>query len=303
MRLARIIRSLAAVCAILLYQAENAAEAGAPIRVVVSFSILKDLAEEIGGSDVAVTSLVGPDSDAHAFEPRPNQARLLSQARLFIVNGLGLEGWLLRLAGSAQYRGPVIVATEGIIPITTTETGDAMPSPDPHAWQDPHNATVYAANIAHALAVADPAHAEAYRRRLGEYQAKLDALDRHVRDELAAIPAEKRRVITNHDAYAYYGKAYDITFLAPEGISTDSEPSAKAIAELVRQIRRERIKTLFIENISDARLVEELARETGAAPGPPLYSDALSGPNGPAPTYIRMIEYNTAALKDGMLQN
>jgi len=303
MRLARIIRSLAAVCAILLYQAENAAEAGAPIRVVVSFSILKDLAEEIGGSDVAVTSLVGPDSDAHAFEPRPNQARLLSQARLFIVNGLGLEGWLLRLAGSAQYRGPVIVATEGITPITTTETGDATPSPDPHAWQDPHNATVYAANIAHALAVADPAHAEAYRRRLGEYQAKLDALDRHVRDELAAIPAEKRRVITNHDAYAYYGKAYDITFLAPEGISTDSEPSAKAIAELVRQIRRERIKTLFIENISDARLVEELARETGAAPGPPLYSDALSGPNGPAPTYIRMIEYNTAALKDGMLQN
>jgi zinc/manganese transport system substrate-binding protein len=303
MRLARIIRSLAAVCAILLYQAENAAEAGAPIRVVVSFSILKDLAEEIGGSDVAVTSLVGPDSDAHAFEPRPDQARLLSQARLFIVNGLGLEGWLLRLTGSAQYRGPVIVATEGITPITTTETGDATPSPDPHAWQDPHNATVYAANIAHALAVADPAHAEAYRRRLGEYQAKLDALDRHVRDELAAIPAEKRRVITNHDAYAYYGKAYDITFLAPEGISTDSEPSAKAIAELVRQIRRERIKTLFIENISDARLVEELARETGAAPGPPLYSDALSGPNGPAPTYIRMIEYNTAALKDGMLQN
>jgi len=303
MRLARIIRSLAAVCAILLYQAENAAEAGAPIRVVVSFSILKDLAEEIGGSDVAVTSLVGPDSDAHAFEPRPDQARLLSRARLFIVNGLGLEGWLLRLTGSAQYRGPVIVATEGITPITTTETGDATPSPDPHAWQDPHNATVYAANIAHALAVADPAHAEAYRRRLGEYQAKLDALDRHVRDELAAIPAEKRRVITNHDAYAYYGKAYDITFLAPEGISTDSEPSAKAIAELVRQIRRERIKTLFIENISDARLVEELARETGAAPGPPLYSDALSGPNGPAPTYIRMIEYNTAALKDGMLQN
>jgi zinc/manganese transport system substrate-binding protein len=298
-----IVRGLTVFCLILAWPVEGTRAVMSPIRVVVSFSILKDLAEEIGGSDVAVTSLIGPDSDAHAFEPRPDQARLLSQARLFIVNGLGLEGWLLRLTGSAQYRGPVIVAAEGITPITTTETGDATPPPDPHAWQDPHNATVYAANIAHALAAADPAHAEAYRRRLGEYQAKLDALDRHVRSELTAIPAEKRRVITNHDAFAYYGKAYDITFLAPEGISTDSEPSAKAIAELVRQIRRERIRALFIENISDPRLVDELAREAGTTPGLPLYSDALSGPSGLAPTYIRMIEYNTAALKEGMLKN
>src|SRR5215470_3610569 len=303
MPFARIIRSLAAICLVLLYPAAKAAGANVPVRVVVSFSILADIVQEIGGSDVAVLSLIGPDSDAHAFEPRPDQARLLSRARLFIVNGLGLEGWLLRLTGSAQFRGPVIVATEGITPITTTETGDATPSPDPHAWQDPHNATVYAANIAHALAVADPAHAEAYRRRLGEYQAKLDALDRHVRDELAAIPAEKRRVITNHDAYAYYGKAYGVTFLAPEGISPESEPSAAAIAGLIRQIRRERIKALFIENISDPRLVEEIARETGSAPGPPLYSDALSGANGPASSYIKMLEYNTAALTAGMLKN
>jgi zinc/manganese transport system substrate-binding protein len=301
MPIVRIIRPLGAAFLVLLYAAANAAAVSAPIRVVASFSILKDLAQEIGGADVAVTSLIGPDADAHTFEPRPEQAQLLSRARLFIVNGLGLEGWLLRLTGSAQYRGLVIVASEGITPITATEPGAT--ASDPHAWQDPRNAILYAENIARALAAADPPHAEAYQDRLRDYEVRLEALDRRVREELAAIPAEKRRVITNHDAFAYYGKAYGVTFLAPEGISPESEPSAAAIAGLIRQIRRERIKALFIENISDPRLVEEIARETGSAPGPPLYSDALSGANGPASSYIKMLEYNTAALTAGMLKN
>jgi zinc/manganese transport system substrate-binding protein len=237
------------------------------------------------------------------FEPKPDQARLLSQARLFVVNGLGFEGWLTRLTGAAQYRGPVVVATEGITPIARTEAEGAAPSPDPHAWQDARNAVSYAENMARALAGADPPRANAYRQRFREYKEKIEALDRHVREELGAVPAEKRRVITSHDAFGYYGKAYGVTFLAPEGSNTDSEPSAKTIAALIRQIRREGIKALFLENISDPRLVEELARETGTTLGPPLYSDALSRPNGPAPTYVRMIEYNTAALKQGMLKN
>jgi zinc/manganese transport system substrate-binding protein len=295
--------TLAAACLVLAWATQGEPAVTSPIRVVISFSLLKDIVQEVGGGDVAVTSLIGPDSDAHVFEPRPDQARLLSEAQLFVVNGLGFEGWLTRLTRSAQYRGPVIVATEGITPITRTEAGDAAPSPDPHAWQDVHNAVVYADNIARALADADPARASAYRRRLQDYKAKLKALDRHVRDELGAIPAEKRRVITSHDAFGYYGKAYGVTFLASEGVNTDSEPSAKTIAELIRQIRREGIKALFLENISDPRFVEELARESGTTLGPPLYSDALSRPNGPAPTYVRMMEYNTAALKQGMLKN
>lgn len=258
---------------------------------------------QIGGGDVAVTSLIGPDSDAHVFEPTPDQARLLSKAQLFVVNGLGLEGWLTRLTSSAQYRGPVVVATRGINPITTTEAGEPVPAPDPHAWQDPRNAAVYADNIRRALAAVDPAHSEAYRQRFHHYQTELETLDRQVRDELGAIPVEKRRVITSHDAFAYYGRAYGVTFLAPEGISTDSEPSARTVAGLIRQIRREGIKALFVENISDPRLIDEIARETGATLGPPLYSDALSRPNEPAPTYLRMIQYNTAALKEGMLKN
>ena len=293
-------RCLAALCLMLALSGQ--AEA-APVRVVVSFSILGDIVRRIGGGEVVVTSLIGPDSDAHVFEPNPDQARLLAKAQLFVVNGLGFEGWLTRLTRSAQFGGVVITATDGLTPITTTEAGQASPLPDPHAWQDPRNAVVYANNIARALAALDPAHAEAYRQRFQTYKAKLEALDRQVHHEMEEISADKRRVITSHDAFAYYGKAYGVTFLAAEGLSTDSEPSAKSLAELIRQIRRDGIKALCLENISDPRLVEQLARDTGTIPGPPLYSDALSRPNGPAPTYIRMIEYNTAALKQGMLKN
>jgi zinc/manganese transport system substrate-binding protein len=282
---------------------DSSLAAEAPVRVVVSFSILEDIAREIGGDDVAVTSLIGRDANEHVFEPSPDQVRLVARARLFIVNGLGLEGWLTRLVQSARYRGPVVVATEGIVPITTTEAGGTAPSPDPHAWQDARNGVIYAENIARALAVVDPPHAAAYQQRFAYYRAELEALNRRVRETIAAIPAEKRRVITSHDAFAYYGRAYGVTFMAPEGLTTESEPSAKTVAVLIRQIRREGIKALFLENISDPRLMQEISRETGASLGPPLYSDALSAAEGTAPTYIRMIEYNTATLRAGMLKN
>jgi len=281
----------------------GASAAEPPVRVIVSFSILEDIVRQIGGSDVAVTSLIGPDSDAHVFEPSPEQARLLTGAQLFIINGLGLEGWETRLIQSAQYPGPVVVASDGITPIETTEPGATATVPDPHAWQDVKNAETYAANIARALERVDPTRADAYRGRFDRYHARLEALDCQVRVELSSIPLANRRVITTHDAFAYYGKAYGVTFLAPEGLSTDSEPSAQAIARLIREIRRERIKALFLENISDPRLMETLARETGSTLGPPLFSDALSRPDEPASTYTKMVEYNTAALKQGMLKN
>jgi zinc/manganese transport system substrate-binding protein len=296
-------RCLAALCLMVAWCNQAAAEASPPVRVVVSFSILADIVHRIGGGEVVVTSLIGPDSDAHVFEPNPNQARLLAEAQLFVVNGLGFEGWLTRLTRSAQFGGVVVTATDGVAPITNTEPGRASSVPDPHAWQDPRNVIIYADNIARALAATDPAQADLYRQRFQNYRGELEALDRQARRELEGVPAEKRRVITSHDAFAYYGKAYGVTFLAAEGLNTDSEPSAKSLAELIRQIRREGIKALFLENISDPRLVEQLGRDTGTIPGPPLYSDALSRPNGPAPTYIRMIEYNTAALKSGMLKN
>jgi zinc/manganese transport system substrate-binding protein len=275
----------------------------APLRVVASISILADLVRQVGGEDVAVTSLVGPDADAHVFEPSPDQARLVAQAQLFVVNGLGLEGWMTRLVQSAHYSGPVVVATAGVTPLDAVEPGEAKPTPDPHAWQDVGNARIYADNIATGLAAADPAHADGYQTRLQAYRAELAALDRRVRVAIAAVPEPKRRVITTHDAFAYYGRAYGVQFLAPEGLTTDSEPSAQAIAALIRQIRREGIKALFLENISDPRMMRQLARETGAALGPPLYSDALSHADGPASTYVKMVDYNTATLAAGMRRN
>ena len=298
MRSSDIRRCLAALCLILVCSSPTASATQPPIRVVVSFSILEDIVHEVGGGDVVVTSLIGRDANEHVFEPSPDQVRLLTQAQLFVVNGLGLEGWMTRLIQSAQYRGPLVVATEGIEPIAATEG-----SRDPHAWQDPRNGLIYARNIMRALAGVDPQNARAYRRRLRGYEAQLEALDQRVRERLGEIPPEKRRVITTHDAFAYYGRAYGVAFTAPEGLNTESEPSAKTVAELIRQIRREGIKALFLENISDPRLMEMIARETGATLGAPLYSDALSMPDEPAPTYIRMIEYNTVALKEGMLKN
>jgi zinc/manganese transport system substrate-binding protein len=294
-------RWLVAICLLFLWSSQPAA--AAPVRVVVSFSILDDIARRIGGAEVDVTSLIGPDSDAHVFEPSPDQARLVARAQLLVVNGLGFESWLARLIRSAQFGGTVVTASDGIVPIMAGGTGEVPSVPDPHAWQDPGNAIVYAGNIARVLAAIDPAHADAYGQRLQVYRAELQALDERVRSELGVIPTEKRRVITTHDAFAYYGKAYGITFLSAEGINTDSEPTAKTIAGLVRQIRREGVKALFLENIGDPRLIEEIAQDTGTTPGPPLYSDALSKPDGPAPTYVRMIEYNTRALKQGMLKN
>jgi zinc/manganese transport system substrate-binding protein len=301
MRANGIIRWVTPFCVLLAWCGGGASAAEPPVRVVVSFSILEDIAHEIGGADVTVTSLIGPDSDAHVFEPSPDQLRVLAQAQLFVVNGLGLEGWETRLVQSAQYGGPVVVASHGISPIETA--GSGAPTTDPHAWQDVRNVEIYAANIAQALEDADPQRAEDYRRGLDRYRAELKALDGEIRAELAGIPPAKRRVITTHDAFTYYGQAYGVTFLAPEGLSTDSEPSAEGIARLIRQIRREGIKALFLENVSDPRLMEALAREVGATLGPPLFSDALSRADEPAPTYVKMMRCNTAALKQGMLKN
>src|SRR5437763_14995585 len=205
-------RCVAAFC-LMLACSQAAPAAAPPVRVVVSFSILEDIVHRIGGGEVDVTTLIGPDSDAHVFEPNPDQARLLAKAQLFIVNGLGFEGWLTRLTRSAQFGGVVVTATDGVAPITTTEPGETSPVPDPHAWQDPRNGIVYADNIARALAAIDPAHADAYRQRFQKYKADLEALDRHVRAELGAIPGERRRVITGNNTFAFFGKSYVVPLL------------------------------------------------------------------------------------------
>ena len=284
-------RSWFAAVGTLVVATTSRAWAADKLKVVTTFTILEDMVRNVGREHVALTTLVGPNADAHVYEPTPADARALAQADLVVVNGLGFEGWIDRLVKVSGYKGPVVVASEGIAALTG-EGGQ----PDPHAWQDLANGRLDVANIARALAAADPAHADDYRRRAEAYDRELAALDRDIRDRLGAFPADRRKVITSHDAFQYFGRAYGIDFRAPVGLSTESEPSAGEVAALIRQMREESIHALFVENVTDPRLVEQLAREAGAVVGGRLYSDSLSGPTGPAPTYLDMFRHNVAEI-------
>lgn len=288
------------------------ARAGAAERlpVVASFSILADLVSEIGGARVSVTSLVGPDADAHVYAPAPQDVARLARAQLLVVNGLGFEGWLARLAGSAGYRGVTVVASQGVsVRHPEPQGGDdhghehAHAHDDPHAWQDPRNVMLYVTNITAALARVDPAGAAVYRANAAAYQARLRELDQWAAARFAAIAPASRRVITAHAAFNYLAARYDFQATGVQALSTGSEPSVRAMTELVRSMRRDGTRAVFVENLHNARLLTQLAAEAGVAVGPKLYSDALSGPGGPAPTYLAMMRYNVEQLVRGMQQN
>jgi zinc/manganese transport system substrate-binding protein len=277
-------------------------------RIVASFSILADLARELAPAGTEVTALVGPDADAHVFEPRPADGKRLAQADLVLVNGLGFEGWITRLVKVSGYPGPVVVASRGIQARSAQgmaahghghghRHGDGG---DPHAWQDLKLTRQYVQNIADALAERWPAQKAEIEQRRAAYTARLDELDRRVRERLDAVPREQRRVLTSHDAFGYFGAAYGVDFVAPQGWNTHSEPSAAAVARLIRQIREQRVRALFVENISDPRLLERIAREGGARIGGTLYSDALSAPGGPADTYLKLFEHNARTLAEAL---
>lgn len=260
-------------------------------RVVASFSILADMAQELAPTGVQVTALVGPDADAHVYEPRPADGKRLAQADLVLINGLGFEGWIERMVKVSGYRGVVAVASQGIQPRT-----GGHHATDPHAWQDLALARRYAVNISAAFSQRWPAQRAEIAQRETNYLARIDKLDQQVRDWLGAVPRAQRRVITPHDAFNYFGAAYGVDFLAPQGWNTHSEPSAAAVARLIRQIKQNGVRAIFIENISDPRLVERIAQEAGARVGGTLYSDALSKADGPAPTYLRLMEHNARSL-------
>jgi zinc/manganese transport system substrate-binding protein len=292
---------IGAVLALLGCAAPAAAQGdSAKIKVVASFSILADLVRNVGGDRVEITVLVGRNNDSHAFEPSPADSRRLADARLVVVNGLGFEGWLDRLVRAAGGKVPVVVASTGVQPragpADQTRFGRDHAAVDPHAWQSVANARRYVANIRDALIKADPARKATYAANAGAYVAKLDALDQEIRSTLARIPADRRRIITSHDAFGYFADAYAVAFLAPEGLSTNAEPSARAVAGIIRQIESAKIGALFLENVVDPRLLQQIARETGARIGGTLYSDALTGPDGPAPTYLDMMRHNVRTL-------
>ena len=264
------------------------------LNVVASFSILGDFVGNVGGDRVSVTTLVGADSDAHVYVPTPADAKRIADAKLVLVNGLGFEGWLPRLVKSAGSKAAIVTATSGIAPLKLGSEAD------PHAWQSVANAKIYVANIRDALAAASPADAELFRSNAEAYLAKLDALDREVREAVAQIPDGRRKVISTHRAFGYFAAAYGVEFIAPVGVSTESEASARDLARIITQIRTAKIPAVFLENISDPRLIRRISAETGARVGGTLYSDSLTAEKGDSPTYIAMVRHNIKALTSAL---
>lgn len=283
-----------------------------PLKVVTSFSILGDMVGEVGGNDVEITTIVGPEGDAHVFEPTPAHAKAVAEADLVFANGLGLEPWLDRLVKSSGYKGKVVLASEGVKALkmeAEEEPGHEADShkhgtvSDPHAWQDLANGRRYVSNIAKALADAAPDRAAAFQASAEAYSKRLAELDSWVRGEIDSVPKSKRKMLTTHDAFGYFGKAYGIALLAPQGISTEAEPTAKDLAKLARQMKTEKVKAIFLENMSNPRLIEQLAKDAGATVGGTLYADALSAKDGPAPTYEAMFHHNIPLIRDAMAKN
>ncbi|WP_144378311.1 zinc ABC transporter substrate-binding protein AztC [Mesorhizobium amorphae] len=284
-----------------------------PLKVVASFSIIGDFAKNVGGDRVDVTTLVGPDGDAHVYEPSPADAVSMASAKLVLVNGLHFEGFLQRLVEASASKAAIVELTKGITPIDFKpefaeaeaaeggHEGHNHGSTDPHAFQSVVNAKVYVKNIADAFCNADSAGCDTYKANATAYTEKLDALDKEVREAIAAIPQEKRVVITSHDAFGYFEHEYGLTFLAPQGLSTESEPSAADVAKLVEQVKQDKAAAIFVENITNPRLIEQISVETGIKVGGTLYSDALSKADGPAPTYIDLMRNNIKQIKGAIL--
>lgn len=284
------------------------------LPVVATFSILGDLTQRIGGDHVRVLTLVGPNGDAHVFQPGPKESADLAKAGVLVANGLGFEPWLDRLEDASGFKGKLIIASAGITPLEGAEEHEGEEEheeeadeehhdhggADPHAFQDLANAQIYAANIARGLSEAAPANAAEFKANADKLIADMAALDQELKSAFAAIPEERRRVVTSHDAFHYFGRAYGIDFVSVQGVSTEAEPTAEDLAKIVRQARDGRLSAIFLENMSDPRLAETVAQESGVKVGGELYADALSEPNGPAPDYLSLIRYNAKQLLAAM---
>jgi len=279
-----------------------AAQTADKLKVVATFSILGDMVRNIGDERVEVATLVGPNGDAHVYSPTPADGRRLTEAKIVFTNGLKFEGWIDRLVKSSGTRAEKVEAAKGVKLLKGEEEGQGHGhdhghgGSDPHAWQSIGNAKIYVANIRDALIAADEAGKATYQANAASYLKRLDEVEAEVKGLVAKIPPERRRIITSHDAFRYFEEAYGIDVVAPQGVSTESEASARDVARIIQQIKREKIAAVFVENVSDARLMERIAKETGATIGSRVYSDALSEPNGPAGTYIDMMRHNIRAF-------
>lgn len=260
------------------------------LKIVASFSILGDMVEQVVGEHAEVTTIVGPDADAHVYQPSVADARAVAQADVIFVNGLGFETWSDTLIAESGSKGTVFVATDGITPLLVEG------ATDPHAWNALTNGVIYVENIRDAMTETLPDHADEFAANAATYIAQLEELDAETKAKLATLPDDRRTVVTAHDAFGYLADAYGLTFLAPVGIATEAEPSAQELATLIRQLRDQKVAGLFVENITNPALVQQISDETGIQIGGRLFSDALSERGGPATSYLAMFQHNLGTL-------
>jgi zinc/manganese transport system substrate-binding protein len=285
---------LAAAFALSLYASPAPAQEN-KIPVIATFSILGDLVKNVGGDRIEVSILVGPGGDAHVYTPTPADVKKVAAARVVFINGLGFEGWITRLVKASGSKAPMVTTSKGVNSRKMEDEGHRQVT-DPHAWQSIANTKIYVGNIREGLAAADPAGKSVYDANANAYLAKLDALEAEVKDVIGKIPAPHRRIITSHDAFGYFGAAYGMEFVAPEGVSTETAASAKDVAKIILQIRKQKIPAVFMENITETRMMQQIAKESGAKIGGSLFSDALSDEKGPAASYIEMMRNNIRQL-------
>jgi zinc/manganese transport system substrate-binding protein len=283
-------RELLAAGALALASPPARAQTPPHLPVVASFSILGDLVAEVGGHRLDLATIVGANGDAHVYQPTPKDGRRLAGAKVVFVNGLGFEGWIDRLIAASKSKAAIVTASRGVTPRKDIE------GLDPHAWQNVGDAKIYVANIRDALIEADPEAADVFRTNAEHYLELLGALDAEIKAAIEAIPKSRRRVVSTHDAFGYFGARYGVEFIAPEGVSTETEPSARDVARIIDAVRAHKVAAVFLENIVDPRLAQRIAEETGAKIGGTLYSDALSDAAGPAPTYVQMMRHNVKQL-------
>jgi zinc/manganese transport system substrate-binding protein len=307
-RLFRAARVLLAIGTVLAWSDVAASEDR--IKVVATFTVIGDMVKNVAGDLVDLVTIVGPDSDCEEYEPTAADVPKMANARILFMNGLSdeFEPWLANLMSQAKFAGTKVIVSRGVKALTAEDEHPLGGRPkatvlDQHAWMTPRNGIVYVKNIADALARVDPANADTYRNRAASYTQQLRDLDSWAHDEMAAVPTAKRRVLSSHDSLQHLGLAFGITMISVNGWTNKSEPSAADLARLTDQIRADHVKALFLDSITDPRAMERISKETGAAIGGTVYGDALSKPDGEAPTYIEMIRHDISALKAGMLLN
>lgn len=298
------------LCMAIAASSAGSGSAGDKPMVVATFSVLGDMVANVAGDHVELAAIVGADGDTELYQPTLADSRMVARARIVFMNDLNdeFEPWLEPLLKQAGFGGAKVVVSRGVKTLTAAEEHaisgkELAPAIDQHAWMDPKNGVVYVKNIAEALARNDPVNAPDYRARAAAYIKDLQAVDAWARTEMATVPAAKRRIISSHDAFEYLAKAYNITLISIYGWTNKREPSAAEVSRLAQQVEQEQVRALFLDSITDPRVMERVATETGAAIGGTLYGDALSRPGGEADTYIRMLRYDIATLKAGMLKN